>query len=337
MDVVVRLQWRPSAPCADGADVLLTPAYMEELLRDRMEQSRDLGHVQIKPLPQNNVVVLKLDNEDLARKVVNTLDGSSFPLREEFVIKASLNKPRKRARPNAPRVPQLESVEPWCGFHPDISGLYAKDNVITFEEEDILLKELEKESSWEASIHRKQPKNRRVQHFGYKFDYGIRRCDTSQPAAPFPAWLTPVLKIVNSIVSDVLNNSWAADQVTVNEYLPGQGIAPHVDTHSAFEDAIVSLSLGSRSVMRFAPGGDKSQQKSVLLDRRALLIMTGASRYYYTHGIPQRKNDIIQGTVTPRETRLSFTFRKVKHTPTCDACKFPALCDLGEPECLVLK
>ena len=38
------------------------------------------------------------------------------------------------------------------------------------------------------------------------------------------------------------------DQVTVNEYLPGQGIAPHVDTHSAFEDGIASLSLGSSCV-----------------------------------------------------------------------------------------
>ena len=28
------------------------------------------------------------------------------------------------------------------------------------------------------------------------------------------------------------------DQVTVNEYPPGVGIAPHVDTHSAFEEAI---------------------------------------------------------------------------------------------------
>ncbi len=33
------------------------------------------------------------------------------------------------------------------------------------------------------------------------------------------------------------------NQLTINEYIPGQGIAPHIDTHSAFEGAIVSLSL----------------------------------------------------------------------------------------------
>ena len=35
-----------------------------------------------------------------------------------------------------------------------------------------------------------------------------------------------------------------ADNLTVNEYLPGAGIAIHVDTHSAFEDGICALTLG---------------------------------------------------------------------------------------------
>eukprot|EP00899_Mesostigma_viride_P012474 jgi/Mesvir1/21227/Mv06663-RA.1 len=39
------------------------------------------------------------------------------------------------------------------------------------------------------------------------------------------------------------------DQVTVNEYLCGVGLAPHVDTHSAFRGAIVSLSLAGHTVM----------------------------------------------------------------------------------------
>ena len=39
---------------------------------------------------------------------------------------------------------------------------------------------------------------------------------------------------------------WKPDQMTVNEYKPGHGIPPHIDTHSAFEDGIVSVSLGSQ-------------------------------------------------------------------------------------------
>lgn len=41
------------------------------------------------------------------------------------------------------------------------------------------------------------------------------------------------------------------DQLTVNEYTPGVGIAPHVDTHSSFTGAIMSLSLAGGCVMVF--------------------------------------------------------------------------------------
>lgn len=56
---------------------------------------------------------------------------------------------------------------------------------------------------------------------------------------------------------------------------------------------------------------------SVFLPRRSLLVMTGESRYHWTHGITQRKSDIIavgEGkglTLLQRRTRTSFTFRKV--------------------------
>ena len=43
----------------------------------------------------------------------------------------------------------------------------------------------------------------------------------------------------------------APDQVTANEYKPSQGISPHIDTHSGFQDGIVSASLGCDSVMEF--------------------------------------------------------------------------------------
>lgn len=53
------------------------------------------------------------------------------------------------------------------------------------------------------------------------------------------------------------------------------GIPFHVDTHSAFDDNILSLSIGSDIVMEF-----KKEEKrcSVLVPRRSLLIMTEESR-----------------------------------------------------------
>lgn len=41
------------------------------------------------------------------------------------------------------------------------------------------------------------------------------------------------------------------DQLTINEYMPGAGIPPHVDSHSPFEEIFVSLSLNSDTVMTF--------------------------------------------------------------------------------------
>ena len=41
------------------------------------------------------------------------------------------------------------------------------------------------------------------------------------------------------------------DQLTLNDYSPGQGIPPHVDTHSPFEEIFASLSLKSGVTMHF--------------------------------------------------------------------------------------
>ncbi|XP_038243396.2 alkylated DNA repair protein alkB homolog 8 isoform X7 [Dermochelys coriacea] len=129
------------------------------------------------------------------------------------------------------------------------------------------------------------------------------------------------------------------DQLTINQYEPGQGIPPHIDTHSAFEDEIISLSLGTEIVMDFKhPDG---RTVAVMLPQRSLLVMTGESRYLWTHGITPRKFDIVHaserqkvGSVTPnvgdltlnrRGTRTSFTFRKVRRIP-CN-CTYPSVCD----------
>jgi hypothetical protein len=59
----------------------------------------------------------------------------------------------------------------------------------------------------------------------------------------------------------------SCDQVTINEYLPGQGIRPHVDTHSAFTDGIASISLLSPVVMDFRHPVDDIK-KSIILEPR---------------------------------------------------------------------
>jgi alkylated DNA repair protein alkB family protein 8 len=56
-----------------------------------------------------------------------------------------------------------------------------------------------------------------------------------------------VLLLLLQALPDVL----PLDQLTVNEYTPGVGLSAHIDTHSAFSGAILSLSLAGGCVMEF--------------------------------------------------------------------------------------
>jgi len=90
---------------------------------------------------------------------------------------------------------------------------------------------------------------RATQHYGRRFDYLTKSVACQEPELPpLPPFLSEVLERLTA--SQLLPWEGDADQITVNEYMPGMGIAPHVDTHSAFEDGIAALSLGSGVAMR---------------------------------------------------------------------------------------
>ena len=115
-----------------------------------------------------------------------------------------------------------------------------------------------------------------MKHFGYEFVYGINNINPSKPLAQaIPEECNPVLE---RLLKDG-HVTVKPDQLTVNQYTPGQGmnicypiycvfhsnmnlqsviiifhvhfclfvgIPPHTDTHSACEDGIISVSLGSQ-------------------------------------------------------------------------------------------
>ncbi|XP_060572353.1 alkylated DNA repair protein alkB homolog 8-like isoform X2 [Ruditapes philippinarum] len=156
-----------------------------------------------------------------------------------------------------------------------------------------------------------QLKHRRVKHYGYEFRYDINNVD---PDEPLPEGIPDVYKpLLDKLIDSGVVKHYP-DQLTINQYQPGQGIPPHVDTTTAFEDGLISLSLGSQVLMEFRhPDG---RHLSVLLPPRSVLIMTGESRYVWSHGITPRKSDIVplaDGglTLLQRELRTSFTFRKL--------------------------
>ncbi len=102
-----------------------------------------------------------------------------------------------------------------------------------------------------------------------------------------------------------------ADQVIINEYLPGQGISSHIDCDPCFEDTIISLSLGSGCVMNFTNKFDKTKKIPVWLEPRSLVVLSGEARHEWLHGIAARKTDAWDGQKRERQRRVSLTFRKV--------------------------
>lgn len=98
------------------------------------------------------------------------------------------------------------------------------------------------------------------------------------------------------------------DQMLVNEYLPGQGIAMHTD-YASFDRAVASVSLLSACVMELDHPA-LATRRSILLEPRSLLVISDEARYQWRHGIARRKRDRWQGSSFLRRRRLSVTFRR---------------------------
>jgi alkylated DNA repair dioxygenase AlkB len=65
---------------------------------------------------------------------------------------------------------------------------------------------------------------RRVQHYGYRYDYKARKVDRSMHLGPLPDWTGA---LTAQLVS-AGHFGTPPDQLIVNEYDPGQGIAPRI-------------------------------------------------------------------------------------------------------------
>lgn len=148
---------------------------------------------------------------------------------------------------------------------------------------------------------------RRVRHFGYRYDYRARSAAVESRIGPLPEALQG---LAERLVAD---GRFAAvpDQVIANEYLPGQGISAHVDCEPCFGDVIASLSLLSACEMRFS-NLESGETRAAILPRRSLLVLQGPARSDWTHAIPARRSDVIDGLRVMRQRRVSLTFRTMR-------------------------
>ena len=176
-----------------------------------------------------------------------------------------------------------------------ISGLLYIPAYITSDEEASLIKTINKQA-WNNTL------SRRVQHYGYRYDYKARTVSADMYLGTLPKWLSDLaIQLKNDGLSDEI-----PDQVIINEYQPGQGISPHIDCEKCFGPRIFSLSLGSSAFMEFTREG--KPKKEILLAQKSLVMMYGEARSNWKHSIPARLRD--KGI--ERGTRISLTFRNVE-------------------------
>ncbi len=173
---------------------------------------------------------------------------------------------------------------------------------------------------------------RRTQHYGYGYGEAGSRFEVPERLGPLPGWAAP---LAERLAADGLL-ARVPDNLVVNEYLPGQGIAPHVDV--APYDRVVSVSLGGACVMDFVPGSSPGalagppggaqavppggaqrvvpgDAHALLLEPRSALGLSGEARRDWRHGIARRKSDRWRGLRFARTRRVSLTFRTLARAP----------------------
>ncbi|KAK8750887.1 hypothetical protein OTU49_015042 [Cherax quadricarinatus] len=202
------------------------------------------------------------------------------------------------------------------------AAAYYIPNFITQNEEEYLMQQIyaAPKPKWKELAHR------RLQNWG-----GLPH-PKGMVEEPIPSWLQEQMDKITTLraFEDKIPN-----HVLVNEYLPGQGIMPHVDG-PMFYPTITTINIGSHSVLEFYTPlqlHEEMEQSrslsmrnigSLLLEPRSLLILKEDMYTSYLHGISQVTQDTVTqdmfnfeqctpmlGDVLTRGKRISLTIRHV--------------------------
>jgi alkylated DNA repair dioxygenase AlkB len=146
---------------------------------------------------------------------------------------------------------------------PVISGLRHLPDFINAKTEAALIATIDQQP-WLNDL------KRRVQHYGWRYDYKARGIGQDLRIGAIPDWLAGLCERLSA--EGIFSHT--PDQVIINEYQPGQGISAHVDCVPCFGDTIASLSLSSACVMDFTHA-NTGEKQSHLLEPRSLLVLSG--------------------------------------------------------------
>ena len=183
---------------------------------------------------------------------------------------------------------------------PKIPGLNYVRAFLSGEEQQQLLRRVD-DSPWQEDL------DRRVQHYGWRYDYRARSVSRDMRIGDFPPWLQELAKkLCQARLCPEL-----PDQAIINEYLPGQGIAMHID-RQCFGPVVVTVSLGDAWEMVLRRHRQPAREAVfILLDPGSALILSAEARSQWLHGITPRKRERLGNHWRPRTRRVSVTFRTV--------------------------
>ena len=181
-----------------------------------------------------------------------------------------------------------------------VPGLKIWESFLTGEEQAECVREVDAAGDmWREDL------KRRVQHYGWLYDYKAKAITSDMHVGPLPDWLA---RIAKKLYDDTGLFERVPEQVIVNEYEPGQGIATHTD-HPGFGPTVCTISLLDDWEMDFSENW--KDKIPALLQRGSCVLMTDEARHIWQHGIAKRKSEQTPNGKRDRKRRLSLTFRTV--------------------------
>lgn len=177
-----------------------------------------------------------------------------------------------------------------------IDGLFYYSNIIPNDISKKTIKMLDTDISTEWKPLTCSIKSRLVKQYGKAYNY--KKFTADETVNPIPDFLKIYMDKALEMIKKELNINYEFDQCIVNNYTKGQNINKHIDSN-VFDDIIACFTIGDGGIIRFK---NDDKQFDINVESNSLYIMSGESRYKWTHEMLKHKG----------ERRISITFRKIK-------------------------
>ena len=147
---------------------------------------------------------------------------------------------------------------------PGVPGLKLIPGFLTPKEQSLCVQRVDGATQeWRNDLQR------RVQHYGWRYDYRARAITPDMHLGALPGWLH---QLAERLYRETGAFGHIPEQVIVNEYLPGQGIGTHID-HPGFGPTVCTVSLLDDWEMDFSRNW--RDKEPALLEQGSCVLLTG--------------------------------------------------------------